>query len=202
MLQILRAKFRKDYTPTHALDFGCGIGRVTYALTEHCDTVTGIDVAPAMIRTAQENGFRNKGAQVNFLLTTELAKCPDLTFDLLHSCLVFQHIRPARGFALLRKMLVRLEPGGMLCLQFPYANRNNKGRRMASWFKHRIPWLTVALARLRGYGHIAAPMEMNLYDTNQLLLHFSNAGVRKLFSHASESHGISFVTFYGQKQLD
>src|SRR5829696_610945 len=40
--------------PHHrALDFGCGIGRLTQALCEHFDEVTGVDVAPTMIETAE-----------------------------------------------------------------------------------------------------------------------------------------------------
>src|SRR5437867_56261 len=32
-----------------ALDFGCGVGRLSRALAEHFDTVMGIDIAPSMI---------------------------------------------------------------------------------------------------------------------------------------------------------
>src|SRR5687767_12790864 len=37
-----------------ALDFGCGVGRVTQALTRMAGDVVGIDIAPAMVARARE----------------------------------------------------------------------------------------------------------------------------------------------------
>ena len=43
--------------PHHqALDFGCGVGRLTQALAEHFERVAGVDIAASMIaRARQEN---------------------------------------------------------------------------------------------------------------------------------------------------
>jgi tRNA/tmRNA/rRNA uracil-C5-methylase (TrmA/RlmC/RlmD family) len=35
-----------------ALDFGCGVGRVTQALSKYFTTVDGVDIAPSMIELA------------------------------------------------------------------------------------------------------------------------------------------------------
>ena len=35
-----------------ALDFGCGVGRLTQALARRFDTVVGVDVSPQMVRLA------------------------------------------------------------------------------------------------------------------------------------------------------
>src|SRR5437899_10675462 len=37
-----------------ALDFGCGVGRITRALAPHFTAVTGVDVAPSMIESARK----------------------------------------------------------------------------------------------------------------------------------------------------
>src|SRR5580704_1080050 len=37
-----------------ALDFGCGIGRLTQALCHHFDRVVGVDIAPSMLKLANE----------------------------------------------------------------------------------------------------------------------------------------------------
>ena len=43
------------------LDFGCGIGRLTQALTEFFDVCDGVDISPTMIREAQEgNGYPDR----------------------------------------------------------------------------------------------------------------------------------------------
>ena len=38
-----------------ALDFGCGVGRVTQAMATYFDTVDGVDIAPSMIRLADQH---------------------------------------------------------------------------------------------------------------------------------------------------
>ena len=37
-----------------ALDFGCGVGRLTQALARHFDSVVGVDIAPSMLRLAKK----------------------------------------------------------------------------------------------------------------------------------------------------
>src|SRR4029450_1971208 len=37
-----------------ALDFGCGVGRLSQALAEHVDEVIGIDISPTMLEKARE----------------------------------------------------------------------------------------------------------------------------------------------------
>jgi predicted TPR repeat methyltransferase len=37
-----------------ALDFGCGVGRVTQALGDHFEHVTGVDIPPAMLELARQ----------------------------------------------------------------------------------------------------------------------------------------------------
>src|ERR1044072_4279314 len=36
-----------------ALDFGCGAGRLTHALADHCEQVIGVAIAPSMIDIAR-----------------------------------------------------------------------------------------------------------------------------------------------------
>lgn len=44
-----------------ALDFGCGMGRLTQALTKYFEEVYGIDIAPSMIKlTEKYNRYDNK----------------------------------------------------------------------------------------------------------------------------------------------
>ena len=37
----------------YALDFGCGVGRLTQALASHFERVCGVDISPAMIQHAR-----------------------------------------------------------------------------------------------------------------------------------------------------
>src|SRR5438132_3030227 len=55
-----------------ALDFGCGVGRVTQALAEHFGSVHGVDIAPSMIRLADQ--YKEPGSRVIY----HLSAAPDL----------------------------------------------------------------------------------------------------------------------------
>lgn len=47
----LNAGFR----PQRALDFGCGVGRITLAMAARCDQVLGVDIAASMVAKGQEH---------------------------------------------------------------------------------------------------------------------------------------------------
>ncbi|WP_340645746.1 class I SAM-dependent methyltransferase [Phenylobacterium sp.] len=92
-----------------ALDFGCGVGRLSEAMARRA-TVTGLDISPGMLAKARE-----RGAPVTYTDTL-----PDGPFDWINSFIVFQHIPPARGLALLNDLLARLAPGGLISLQLTF----------------------------------------------------------------------------------
>jgi SAM-dependent methyltransferase len=73
-----------------ALDFGCGVGRVTNALDEYFDDVVGVDISHEMVRLAREYA---RSSSVRFLQVGDLPlPFADRTFDLVYSSIVVQHI--------------------------------------------------------------------------------------------------------------
>ena len=88
-----------------ALDFGCGAGRLTEAMAAYA-TVTGYDISPGMLTEARKRG--GKATYVDAL--------PDGPFDWINSFIVFQHIPPERGLALIEDLLTRLAPSGLVSL--------------------------------------------------------------------------------------
>jgi SAM-dependent methyltransferase len=103
-----------------ALDFGCGLGRVTRALAGRFQSAVGVDISQEMVSRARAiaAGTPNLSYLVN--------AAPDLTvlgerrFDLVWCRLVLQHL-PSREHALgyLAEMVRVLAPGGLLYLQMP-----------------------------------------------------------------------------------
>lgn len=75
-----------------ALDFGCGIGRLTRALTKYFDKVYGVDISATMISKAKE--LNTDFPQCEFIKNDEadLKIFPDQYFDLIYSNIVLQHI--------------------------------------------------------------------------------------------------------------
>ncbi len=94
-----------------ALDFGCGVGRLTRAIGEIADNAVGVDVSPAMIAEGQEHSLPN----VEF--TTELPSGP---FDWINSSIVFQHIPPKRGLVFFKDLLDRADESAFLSIHFTF----------------------------------------------------------------------------------
>lgn len=93
-----------SFHPKRTLDFGCGVGRLTLALAKRSDSVLGVDVSAGMLKQAELN-CAHLG---NVELSTSIAG----QFDFVHSHIVFQHIPPKLGYALIDQILSALLPGG------------------------------------------------------------------------------------------
>jgi SAM-dependent methyltransferase len=102
-----------------ALDFGCGVGRLTQALCGYFDTITGVDVAASMIRRAR--AFNRWGARCRYVVNRreDLSRFPDATFAFVHSCLVLQHMPPALATRYIAEFFRVCRPGGLVVFQMP-----------------------------------------------------------------------------------
>ena len=63
------------------LDFGCGVGRLTRALGERVDEVTGLDVAPSMITLAHDYNAAHENLTFLVHKGTDLHQFEDGRFD-------------------------------------------------------------------------------------------------------------------------
>lgn len=113
------AQLGMDPAPTAALDFGCGIGRLTQALARRFDRVTGVDISPGMIGLARE--LNQYAAAVEYVCTGEcgLRTLPSASYDLIYSNIVLQHVEPHASVEYLHTFFRLLKPGGILVFQLP-----------------------------------------------------------------------------------
>jgi ubiquinone/menaquinone biosynthesis C-methylase UbiE len=102
-----------------ALDFGCGVGRLTQALCGHFERCYGIDIAPTMISEAKK--FNRHSDRCTYLQNdrSDLALFQDNSFDFIYTNIVLQHMRPEYSKAYLKEFLRVLSPGGLLVFQLP-----------------------------------------------------------------------------------
>jgi SAM-dependent methyltransferase len=108
-----------DLRHGRALDFGCGVGRLTQALCEYFDECHGVDIAPSMIRHAQMyNRFGSK-AVYHLNEHLDLSLFEDDTFDFVYTNLVLQHMQPAYHQAYICEFIRVLEHDGVLLFQLP-----------------------------------------------------------------------------------
>ena len=95
-----------------ALDFGCGLGRVTRAMSRYFEECVGFDISETMIAKAKElnAGF----PQCKFVSATG----PDNHFDLIYSNIVLQHLPSVEMIErTIAEFLRILKPGGLAVFQ-------------------------------------------------------------------------------------
>jgi len=117
---------------SRALDFGCGVGRLTRALAGHFDQVYGVDISPVMVELAREynahvaNCIFAQNADPNF------GGFPGADFDFIYSNVTLQHMPPRHMKRYLRGMVRLLRPGGLLIFQLPDHNHLDLADRVRS----------------------------------------------------------------------
>lgn len=121
-IEALMAEARGFGLPTgrrRALDFGCGLGRLTQALADHCDEALGLDVAPSMI--AQATTFNRHGARVQYHVQTAppFHQIASRSMDVVYTGRVLQHIAPVYAREYIRELARVVAPGGFLSFDVP-----------------------------------------------------------------------------------
>ena len=176
------------YPSGRALDFGCGVGRLAEAMTAYAAQVTGVDVSPGMLAIARARG---KGV-------TYLEAIPAGPFDWINSFIVFQHIPPERGEAIIGELLSKLAMGGVVSLQ------------LTVWRDEDKHWPPPEDAGLRGLfrarrhrrwmqslpvGHI----HMYDYDLSRIVRLLNLAGVETMKLVSTNHDGHHGVIILGRK---
>jgi cyclopropane fatty-acyl-phospholipid synthase-like methyltransferase len=180
---------------TTALDFGCGVGRLVIPLSASFASVTGVDVSQSMLDETRRNCKLAGAENISLMQTSRfLEQEKTRSYDLVHSVLVFQHIRRRRGEFLLAELLSRLAPGGVASIQLIYAERNI--RNLVTGLMNRIP-LAHKRAQWRQGKTFVAPMEMNHYDLSSVLAIFHDHGLTKLQTSLSWMDDRRSITIVG-----
>ncbi len=103
-----------------ALDFGCGVGRLTRAMAKHFDRCCGVDISEGMIFRARE--LNRDVANCEFVVNRagHLRILASDSFDLVYTVITLQHL-PSRSliFAYVSEFLRILSPNGLLVFQLP-----------------------------------------------------------------------------------
>jgi len=103
-----------------ALDFGCGVGRLSLALAEIADHVTSIDVSPGHLKLARERAAEIGAHNVDWVQLKDLRELEQFRdYDLVLSLIVLQHNAPPVMAFAFRALLRTLKPGGFAVIQIP-----------------------------------------------------------------------------------
>jgi trans-aconitate methyltransferase len=147
-----------------ALDFGCGVGRLTRALARRFDEAVGIDVSERMLEHARR--LNADTPNVTFASSDEP---PPEPFDLVVANLVLQHL-PSKALArvYIGRLIKATRPDGLLVFQLPtklpLARRLQPRRRLYKPLRTRVGAERLHAAGLHPVRLLALP-EPNVRDT-------------------------------------
>jgi SAM-dependent methyltransferase len=185
VLATIRKHIDPLFAPRTVLDFGCGVGRLVVPFAKVAEEVVGLDVSPSMLREAQRNCDECQLHNVRLLMSDDALSTLHGMFDLIHSCIVFQHIPLERGRAIFAELLRHLRPGGVGAIQLTYSKT-----RFAS--THGIaPPLPPSLemsARPSATGS-DPEIQMNPYNINEILFSMQSHGVQQFHVEFSDHGG-------------
>jgi SAM-dependent methyltransferase len=158
------AAWGKPVARRSALDFGCGIGRLTQALAGHFEQVYGVDISPKMIELAAQHNRNGSRVEYRCNRANDLSTFADGSIDMILSWITLQHVRPRYARRYIQEFLRVLAPGGLLLFQYP-SKPLGVGVRLARW--------QALLSRPR-------PMYMNGMDREEVIELLRRGGGRVL----------------------
>ena len=178
-----------------ALDFGCGVGRLTAALAAHFEEVVGVDIAPSMIRRARE-WTTNERCRFVLNETDDLRPFEDGRFDLVYTNIVLQHIPTRHVRRYLGEFVRVLAGGGLLIFQLPAGPRPTGGAAsLKARLKSRLPApVRAAWDTLRRRGEFPR-MDMHVMPPDEVKQVVDKAGARVLDIVPDQSAGPSWLGY-------
>jgi SAM-dependent methyltransferase len=102
-----------------ALDVGCGVGRLTRALSEHFKSCDGVDSAAPMIERARELNANHERVRFHHTDAPNLRLFDDGSFDFVLSITALRCMAPEQLPGYLREFLRVLRPGGVAFFSVP-----------------------------------------------------------------------------------
>jgi len=188
-----------------ALDFGCGIGRLTRALADHFEEVVGVDISESMIARAQAMNARPERIRYQLNVDPDLRGFPSDHFDLICSWLVLQHMSPALIRDYIAELVRVLGAGGLLVFQLPEPDVEMEARSRfieapvsPTALKRRVPpWLRRIYRRIKYVWHRRSRsyMAMHGLSSAEVMALIDRAGGRLLHIQPDASHGTPCAGF-------
>jgi 2-polyprenyl-3-methyl-5-hydroxy-6-metoxy-1,4-benzoquinol methylase len=171
-----------------ALDFGCGLGRLSQALAQHFQKVVGVDVSGSMI--SQANAYNKHPSKVEYLLNVNnhLALLPRNQFDFIYSNIVLQHIPPGDQLRYIGEFMDLLRVGGVAYFQTIH------WLRWRAWFPD---WFVEVYRRLKHRGTAYTPMYGTSISKAEIVIRKGGGRIERRTSEPCRLWGNRFaIDFY------
>jgi SAM-dependent methyltransferase len=104
-----------------ALDFGCGVGRLTRALCARFEHTLGIDISAVMVDQARRLNEGLSGCDFRVNAAPDLTQLESASFDFVYSSIALQHIPTVREIEGYVTELLRVaRPDGLVVFGLPH----------------------------------------------------------------------------------
>jgi len=176
LMSTIRKHIDPAFAPSRVVEFGCGVGRLLIPFASIAAEVVGLDVSDAMLQEARRNCDLQSLHNVRLIKSDYQLSELTGSFDLLHSCIVFQHIPCARGQSIIARLLQFVRPGGVAALHVLYSHASPTSvpeTELPERYQTDRPPPAPA-------PDVDPEMQMNPYDINRVLLTMQRAGVQDL----------------------
>ena len=113
------ARLRVPLCSGVALDFGCGVGRLSRALSTHFEKVIGVDISGSMLEEARKQNHDIPNLEFLHNVASDLKLIPGEAIDFVYSNIVLQHMPAERQRSFIGEFCRTLRPGGVAVFQAP-----------------------------------------------------------------------------------
>ena len=141
-----------------ALDFGCGVGRLSRALAHRFEQVDGVDVSLGMVEQAQQSAPPNVKFHENPWPHLKLFSAASFDFGL--SLMTLQHMQPSLMEKYLAEFGRVLKPGALLYVQIPELPRARFSSLRLRTVARRLAFKAPGVKRLWKWRKGELPLEM------------------------------------------
>jgi 2-polyprenyl-3-methyl-5-hydroxy-6-metoxy-1,4-benzoquinol methylase len=176
LLEDARSLFRFDIPFDSALDFGCGVGRLSIPLARRARRVLAVDTADSMLARARMHCAASQVENVEFLTLNDFFAVPPSSVHLACAHLVLQHVPPSSGDRILRRLLSLVAPEGLLSVDITFHRAGSRFRRVGRWLRAHSRLVHAAASVVRRTRPSLPYVQMNSYDLGSILQAFSVSG--------------------------
>jgi len=197
VMATIRQYIDPQFAPQTVMDFGCGVGRLLVAFSKMAQEVTGVDVSPSMLQEARLNCDEHQLHNVRLLPSDDALSSLTGSFDLIHTCIVLQHIPIERGRAIFAQLLQHLRPGGVGAVQLTYSKRS-----FASSHGVAPPAPPPGPPAPAVAANADPEIQMNPYNINEILFLLQCNGIQRLHSEFTDHGGELGVFLFFQTPFE
>jgi len=160
-----------EFSRSRALDFGCGPGRLSLAMSDYFSEVVGVDVAKSMVNIA--NSLLHEKNNVRYVLNQKewLSIFGNEEFSFVYSNHVLQHIPLGFSLKYIKEFHRILEKGGVAAFFLPVGRRKS----VKNFIRNLLPSILEPMIYKLRFGSLPR-MEMNGVKTKQITKVASEVG--------------------------